>query len=391
MKHFNTLLLLLLCLGLATVTRAGTAEERADDLNATESSMDFREGFFRVVGPNGEIINNNLKNGERINREKWPRFTIEYVIDPTGIGSVVLELDGPRTKRQVENGAPYFLFGDNLNTGQIFTRTFPAGFYSIGATLYARPKAKDKISQTHTVEFEVYQPTKVSAFNLWNNLGDPVAAPMEDGYVLMLGEVSGDKFNIQVVTDPEFVGSVEITLAGPLGVTNLENNHPYFLFGNRLATGEKFARALPPGEYTLTAQPFEKSGATGWPGIPSTISFTVMAPMPGFADLENSNLGSLENDLTKVQLADQRSVKVFPNPTSGPFVLDLPDVQAGETLQLWLSDQMGQSYDLTPFVRNGAQQLSLDRGALGLPQGIYFLNARTENRSFPSVQLMIMD
>ena len=149
---------------------------------------------------------------------------------------------------------------------------------------------------------------------------------------------------------------------------------------------------LPPGEYTITAMPYEKSGLTGWPGIPMTLSFTVMGAMPGIADGQQSGaLGSFSDPLRETRLADTRSIKVFPNPASGPFLLDLPDVQEGETLQVWISDQKGQSYDLTPFVRSGAGQLSLERGTLGLSQGVYFLNARTENRSFPSVQLMIMD
>ena len=69
------------------------------------------------------------------------------------------------------------------------------------------------------------------------------------------------------------VESVRFTITGPVQETRIENTAPFVLFGNDADNYN--GRQLPPGAYTVTAQPFSEKDTRGRSGGISTVMFSV--------------------------------------------------------------------------------------------------------------------
>ncbi len=117
----------------------------------------------------------------------------------------------------------------------------------------------------------------VISFTLVNAANDQVVNeydPLSDGVVIDLSIFTGSvPLNVIANTDPAVVGSVVLSLTGPLNGNRTENASPYTLFGD--SGGSFSGEILPLGNYTLTATPYSQAGGTGDPGQALTINFTV--------------------------------------------------------------------------------------------------------------------
>ncbi len=385
-----------------------------------EEEVVVEGGYFRAVGPGGVIIDPNLEDGDVIDANDWPKFNIEFIPDEP-IGSTVLMLTGAMTRKQKENTAPYFLHGNR--GGNINVRPFVAGSYNIMATTYAQPKWKGAPGPSFDVDFEVIQSSVVLEFQMWNDLGDLVVSPMQDGDVYVICEIPGDEFNIEAITVPEFVGSVRMVLSGPQNQARVENHNPYFLYANKKSTisGMENAMTLMPGMYTLVATPYNRKNGLGIAGTPLTIMFEVVscevptvrnAADPGarLPSLDNVKEVPLNGDYSVQEIegvtdspeglglfsanslqSDPQNLSVYPNPASGPFTVVLPELPEGAQAQLWITDLMGRSLDLSQYVGDGQQQIELNRRALNLPAGVYILNTRTEGEKVHAARIILKD
>ncbi len=73
---------------------------------------------------------------------------------------------------------------------------------------------------------------------------------------------------------PVEVGSLRLTLSGPINQDRIENFEPYSLFAN--VDDDFFGEVLPPGNYTLMATPFSMANGMGQAGTPLTVNFTIV-------------------------------------------------------------------------------------------------------------------
>lgn len=88
---------------------------------------------------------------------------------------------------------------------------------------------------------------------------------------------SAKLFDIRAETSGP-VQSVTFTLTGPINESRIENIPAWTLFGN---TGAAYnGRKLPPGDYTITAQPFRETQGRGTAGPKTTMSFSIAAATP---------------------------------------------------------------------------------------------------------------
>ena len=81
------------------------------------------------------------------------RLNIQAVTDPATVGSVVLELTGPKHETRTENVPPYALFGDAQ--GDYRGEPFPPGEYTLTATPYAGSSAGGEAGSSLTIRFTV--------------------------------------------------------------------------------------------------------------------------------------------------------------------------------------------------------------------------------------------
>lgn len=110
--------------------------------------------FTVVNAENGEAIQ-ELKEGDVLNLSAIPaqKISIRAITSPGKVGSVVFSLSGQQTHRQVENLAPYALYGGNTKTDNPLTPL--GGNYTLTAAPYNAPGGKGAKGASYTVHFEV--------------------------------------------------------------------------------------------------------------------------------------------------------------------------------------------------------------------------------------------
>ena len=197
----------------------------------------------------------------------------EAAAEPTGTGSVVLELRGPRNvRRTVDTGAPWRLFGAGGGA-------LPNGTYTLTATPYTRPGGRGDALNATTVTFTVTGSFEagaapVTGFTLVDARGglpDPDLGALADGARVDLSGTEGlASIRAELAPRRPDVAGVVLALDG------VERAHrvaparaPVSLFGD--SGGDYVARVFPPGDYTLTARPADvlrtegfDEGAAGW-------------------------------------------------------------------------------------------------------------------------------
>ncbi len=125
--------------------------------------------------------------------------------------------------------------------------------------------------------------TPITAFALINAKTDQVIAGYEnlqDGAVINLSHtgLNGDdrfsQLNVNALTGNTTVGSVYLTLSGPVAKNAMQNEAPYPIFGDD--QGNFRPGSLPIGKYTLSATPYSLKNRKGTKGATATIHFEVV-------------------------------------------------------------------------------------------------------------------
>ena len=102
---------------------------------------------------------------------------------------------------------------------------------------------------------------------------------VEDGATLVLSDPDGASHSIEALREHgASVGSVELELSGRLSHRRTDNAAPYNLFGDGVGTAA--GRALPAGDYTLTATAYAEADGGGTAIQTRFVSFEVEGPPP---------------------------------------------------------------------------------------------------------------
>ncbi|WP_113922614.1 HYR domain-containing protein [Cognataquiflexum aquatile] len=154
----------------------------------------------------------------------------------------------------------------------------------------------------------------ITSFTLINSRTDVDMFTLTNGMQINQNQVQGLNLNIRANTNPSVVGSVFITISGPLNRTITENVAPYALFGD--TNGNYSGRSLPAGTYTVTARAFSMTKRRGTAGTVSTITFTILKN--NLFRMANEE-GNVENEVTEkerptMEVMSEPSLKAFPNP-----------------------------------------------------------------------------
>ncbi|MCH6236797.1 Ig-like domain-containing protein [Cognataquiflexum rubidum] len=118
----------------------------------------------------------------------------------------------------------------------------------------------------------------IGSFTLVNAGTATDIATLVNGTNLSLSQIQNLSLNFRINTNPSLVGSVFISLTGPINASRTENGAPYTLFGD--SNGNYNGRTLPLGTYNLSAIPYSGSNRSGTAGPSTTITFSIVESAP---------------------------------------------------------------------------------------------------------------
>jgi hypothetical protein len=195
--------------------------------------------------------------------------------------------------------------------------------YPVGETIITwsaeDPSGNDAVQVIQKVIVtEIVPSLGIAGFTLINAGTDRDMLTLTDGLQISKNEVQGLSLNIRANTNPSVVGSVYITLSGPVNRKSTENEAPYALFGDK--SGNYNGRTLPTGTYTLTAQAYSLRNRKGTAGPLKTITFTINSPVVRLdgSQASGDNGKDSESNIaeTKAQSLELMTgaLKAYPNP-----------------------------------------------------------------------------
>ncbi|MDZ7848248.1 MAG: T9SS type A sorting domain-containing protein [Owenweeksia sp.] len=179
-----------------------------------------------------------------------------------------------------------------------------------------------------------------------------------------------------------------------------ENLAPYAVAGDQGGNGSFRPWNIPDGHYTLTATPYSSNNGNGTVGISTTIDLWILDTAPSASitqdyqgshastnDTESNQLhtGNAQgtNQLSTIEPATASpaipSIRVYPNPTSGTFTIEVSHTGAGG--QLVLMDVSGKIlYQENIPEKNGQILRELDLG--NYAKGIYMIKLRSDDQIY---------
>ncbi|SMD46300.1 Por secretion system C-terminal sorting domain-containing protein [Aquiflexum balticum DSM 16537] len=137
------------------------------------------------------------------------------------------------------------------------------------ATISAITVDGNFIANSTITVFQNTQNLSVAGFTLINPTNSTDILEINDGLQISLDEVQNQNLNFRVNTNPSSVGSVFISLSGPVNASRTDNGFAYTLFNNSGIN-------LTEGNYTLTAIPYTQTNRGGLAGDSLTLQFSIV-------------------------------------------------------------------------------------------------------------------
>jgi hypothetical protein len=169
---------------------------------------------FTLINTQSEQPIRPLQDGDELNLAALPKkLNIRADTDPATVGSVRLELRGQQKRNQIENEAPYALFGDIRGD---YEKWYPVpGSYTLTATPYLERNGKGNAGTPLTIRFIVVsKPAAVAAARMEQA---PEAAPTGLAPRLTLYPNPTSDGRLQVQLPGEVQGSLSYLLLSAVG------------------------------------------------------------------------------------------------------------------------------------------------------------------------------
>ncbi|MEO1652762.1 MAG: T9SS type A sorting domain-containing protein, partial [Bacteroidota bacterium] len=255
---------------------------------------------FELIRGFGDEVLQEIKEGDVIDVSQYgtSNFAIRAVTDPEEVGSVEMILSGALSRTQVENIAPYALFGDDTNTGTFNGFSFPSGDFNLTANPFSERRLGGERGNSLSVNFQIVNPSspalRISSLRLMNADTDEPIFNLGEASLIDLNQLPSQNINIQVFTSPEQVGSVVFNLTGPEDHRQIENQSPYALFGDDPRGDFNAGNFLDGGNYVLFVTPFAGKNGTGEEGETLRLELNVIntGKSPGINRLSLININT---------------------------------------------------------------------------------------------------
>ncbi len=231
-------------------------------------------------------------------------------------GTSPLEVFFTGSSSSDDNGISTYLwdFDDGTTSNEINpTHTFNQdGVYNVSLTVSDSEGSEDIAS----IQINVGAASQngVVGFTLINANTDQDMFELTDGLVIDAASLQGMGLNIRANTNPTIVGSVSLSLTGPVNNTRTESVAPYALFGD--ASGNYSAQNLLTGTYTLSATAYSQAGLGGVViGTQLSIQFSIEVLVNGNQAPNAISSPDLNKNLEEIA-APPVTVSLSPNPAN---------------------------------------------------------------------------
>ncbi len=187
----------------------------------------------------------------------------------------------------------------------------------------------------------------ITGFTLVNAASNQIIGALENGAEIDVTSLGTSYLSFIAQTSSEKVGSVALTLDGPVSGTRIENSAPYTMFGD--IPNLFFGKTLLPGSYTLTATPYTQKLKGGIAGEVAQIQFTITT--------------------------DDTSVVLAPNPIQhNEIVLHFTENTESTFVSYRLMNAVGMTLVEEQLTINaGEKSLRFDTSNVLVDKGIYYL------------------
>ncbi|RAJ90040.1 putative secreted protein (Por secretion system target) [Larkinella arboricola] len=309
---------------------------------------------FSVMNADTEQPIQELASEDTLNLVSLPtrNLNIRANTNSAAIGSVRLVLSGPQNRSQLEQYAPYSLFG-NAN-GDYRTWTPAEGGYRLTATPYSGAFGQGTAGRALTIHFTVIQQPILISYSLINAALNQEIKVLQAGEEVNLATLPTRQLNIRANTQPATVSWVEMVLGGPQSHSQRETQAPYALFGDQNGFYNGWVPAE--GQYSLQGVPYNESGGKTTAGTGLTLNFRI---------IHQEAAGRVSGDTQQ----PENLVQVYPNPfresfrlkSSSPGPVVLYDLAGRKVFQL--DDlQSEQIIELDPQLAPGFYRLEVGQG-----------------------------
>ncbi|WP_108658708.1 family 16 glycosylhydrolase [Acuticoccus kandeliae] len=203
------------------------------------------------------------------------------------VDSIKFALDGPTAHTQIENAAPWAIFGDRGSL--VHGREFGVGDYSLDVSLYPKNDAKGGVSYTESISFSITEPepapesdpteeapvdTSTLSIFLVDAEHDAIIGRLADGDVVDTAAIGTSNLSVLVRSTDPTVESILFDLDGAYSHDQVESAAPYALFGDR--DPNYHGRDLPDGDYSLSVASYARDGASGRMLDSLALDFTIV-------------------------------------------------------------------------------------------------------------------
>ncbi|MDX2305551.1 MAG: T9SS type A sorting domain-containing protein [Microscillaceae bacterium] len=116
----------------------------------------------------------------------------------------------------------------------------------------------------------------VDSLILVNADTDQDIMPLSEGAVINLSEIGTSNLSVRAVGSNNAIKSVKFNLSGAKTFSKTESMAPYTLFGDQNGGKDFFGQTFAPGQYSLTATPYNQAAAQGTAGTALSVNFSVI-------------------------------------------------------------------------------------------------------------------
>ncbi|MEO1654651.1 MAG: hypothetical protein AAFU64_13985, partial [Bacteroidota bacterium] len=219
---------------------------------------------IRLIDAEQNLLLDALSQGAKIDLAQVGTsfLSLEALRNPAETGSVSFNLTGPLNHQQLENLAPYTLFGDD--SGNYEGDFFPLGAYQIEVVVFAGKRGSGEILDQFTLNFSIQDsrsPT-IESLSLMDSRSNQAVDFLNEGAVLDITQIDPG-FSIRANPGGSVASmKFELFQDAILIKEQVENVAPYALFGDS-PQGNYTPANLSPGDYQIKVSAFGEKKAQG--------------------------------------------------------------------------------------------------------------------------------
>ncbi|MGF1559210.1 MAG: PKD domain-containing protein, partial [Flavobacteriaceae bacterium] len=369
------------------------------DSGGNYAGVQFPQGAYTVSataysGPNlsGSILGTVTVQFAIVQSINQPPIAVATATPLTGSAPLIVNFNGSLSTDDAPGLSYEWNFGDGSTLSNLVN---PTHQYSVAGSYTASLKVTDAegLSDTETVVINVQQVVQnVISLTLVDSDTDLDFLTLQNNQQVSLATVLGKNLNIRAdVNVTSAVGSVGMSLVGPLSTTRIEGVAPYALYGD--INGNYNGVAFPIGNYSVSAIAYSGSNLSGVEIGRLTLSFSIVNSSSGKSTTSSISSNTVEQSSQVIETNMENGnvgLYLFPNPASTSVEIRVPQNSQD------ISSIAMYSYNGTLVRVYNRSQIRYQNGAVkldmtGASNGVYLLSVETPSSGVRVMKLIIQN